>query len=128
MFDNLTRENILLYAIKSYQSPNMVLSEIDEDLKLFSYVRRLFRRYLVNGDLKENLLLNHIIVILNLWGPVAGVRLLFYHTLDEHYPILKPFLVLLQVMPERVSSIKGNVILSSDIPLDSLVVERLRAI
>ena len=69
MFDNLTKDNILLYAIKNYQNPSCQgIEEFYDDMKRFKYVKRLFRKYKETGELKERLLLNHIIVLNNLFG------------------------------------------------------------
>ena len=124
-FENLTKDNILLFAIKAYEHPHYVLSALDEDLKHFSYVRRLFRRYHLYGDLKERLILNHLVILYNVFG-VAATRLLYYHTPPDEYDTLKTFLVYLNYQPEVVRGIKGLDIHSSDIPLDCVIIKALR--
>jgi hypothetical protein len=125
MFDNLHRDNVLLFAIKSYDKPNCVLSELDEDIKHFSYVKRLFRRYLIQGELKERLILNHLMILYNLFGP-AATRLLFYHSKPDEYAALKTFLLFLNYLPDRIDGIRGTTIVSSDIPIDPGIVRALR--
>jgi hypothetical protein len=124
-FDNLHRDNILLFAMKAYDKPNCILSELDEDLKHFNYVRRLFRRYIVNGELKDRLILNHIVILYNLFGSSA-TRLLFYHSRPEEYSTLKTFLVFLGRMPDRIVGIRGVTLLTADIQIDPIVVDALR--
>ena len=124
-FDNLHRDNILLFAMKAYDKPNCILSELDEDLKHFNYVRRLFRRYIVNGELKDRLILNHIVILYNLFGSSA-TRLLFYHSRPEEYSTLKTFLVFLGRMPDRIVGIRGVTLLTTDIQIDPIVVDALR--
>ena len=124
-FDNLHRDNILLFAMKAYDKPNCILSELDEDLKHFNYVRRLFRRYLISGELKERLILNHIVILYNLFGSSA-TRLLFYHSRVEEYPVLKTFLVFLNRMPDHIDGINGKILQSSDIQLDLTIIDALR--
>jgi hypothetical protein len=126
-FENLTRENILLYALKAYDKPNCVLSELDEDLKHFSYVRRLFRRYYIHGELRERLILNHLVILYNLFG-TAATRLLFFHSRVEEYPILKTFLTFLNYQPICVPGINGKDLISSDIPTDPVITVALRKV
>ena len=76
-FDDLDNENFLIYAIKSYDKPNCVMSEFKEDVKRFNYLKRLFRRYRKTGELKERLILNHLVVIYNVFGIDAATKLLF---------------------------------------------------
>jgi hypothetical protein len=125
---NLTPETVLIYAVKAYERPTYVKSDLKEDLKHLSYVRRLFRRYHQYGELRERLILNHIVILYNIFGVPAATRLLFYHTRPEDYAILKTFLVFLNYMPDRVCGINGKTILSSDLSLDALVVDVLRKI
>lgn len=127
-FENLTKDNVLLYAIKAYDKPNAIKSELFEDLKHLSYVRRLFRRYHQYEELRERLILNHIVILYNIFGVPAATRLLFYYTRPEDYAILKTFLVFLSYMPERIDGINGNEIISSNLQVDSVIVDALRKI
>lgn len=127
-FDNLTTENILLYAIKAYDRPNIIMSEFKDDMKRFNYLKRLFRRYRKVGELREQLVLNHLVVIYNVFGPEVATRMLFFKMSKEDYSSLKTYLLFLNYMPERVRGIKGHDILSSDIPVNMEVADTLRKI
>jgi len=102
MFETLTKDNIMMYVIKHYHNPSCEgMSEFSDDMKRFKYVKRLFRKYKETGILKERLLLNHIIVLNNLFGAEASSTLLFFKTEKEHWPTLKGFLEFLNIMPEH---------------------------
>ena len=102
MFEKLTKDNITMYAIKHYHNPSCEgMSEFDDDMKRFKYIKRLFRKYKEVGILKERLLLNHIIVLNNLFGAEASSTLLFFKTEKKHWPTLKGFLEFLNIMPEH---------------------------
>ena len=91
-----------MYAIKHYHNPSCEgMSEFSDDMKRFKYVKRLFRKYKESGILKERLLLNHIIVLNNLFGAEASSTLLFFKTEQGHWPALKSFLEFLNIMPEQ---------------------------
>lgn len=127
-FDNLTTDNILLYAIKAYDKPNIIMSEFKDDMKRFNYLKRLFRRYRKVGELREQLVLNHLVVIYNVFGPEVSTRMLFFKMSKEDYSALKTYLLFLNYMPERVRGIKGQDILSSDIPVNMEIANTLRKI
>ena len=76
-FDNLTNDNIMIYAMKIYDKPNCIMSEFKEDMKRFNYLKRLFRRYRKIGEVKERLVLNHLVVLYNVFGAEALTRMLF---------------------------------------------------
>lgn len=126
MIENLTEENFVIYAMKCYTSPHCILSEFESDIKRTKYLKRLFRRYKVTKTLKERLILNHIILLNNVFGKDATVRILFFKTDIRDYDILKTFLLYLNIMPEIVKGINGNNIMSSDLPIDEDVAEILR--
>jgi len=128
MIENLNDENFLLYAMKCYDSPNAIMSEFEEDLKRIKYVKRLIKRYRTTGELKERLILNHMIILSNVFGTRNSVRMLFYKVDKEDYDILKTFLLFLNYMPDVISGIKGKNIHSSDITVDVFVGKRLRDI
>lgn len=125
-FENLTDENILLYAAKAYDKPNCVMSEFTEDIKKLNYLKRLFRRYRKHGEMRERLIINHIVVLYNLFGPEVTARLLFFNMNKDDYSILKTYLTFLNIMPERVRGINGKDILSSDIMIDMNIANELR--
>lgn len=126
MFDNLTPDNFLIYAMKAYDTPNCIMSEFSEDMTRIQYIKRLMSKYLSGGELKERLLLNHIVIFNNSFGPEATTRILFYKLDPTYYPLLKTFLLYLSLMPEVVKGINGSNIISSDIPLDEGAVQCLR--
>lgn len=128
VFDNLTDDNFIIYAMKCYDSPNCVMSEFEEDLKRIKYIKRLIKKYKLTGDLKERLILNHIIVLSNVFGTECCVRMLFYKFDEEDYSILKTFLIFLNYMPKIVLGIRGKSIHSSDVTIDLFVAKRLRSI
>jgi len=127
-FDDLNNDNVLMFAVKAYDSPNCVMSEYKDDMKRFNYLKRLFKRYRKVNELRERLVLNHIVVLCNVFGPEAATRLLFYKMARDDYPALKTYLLFLSVMPERIKGIKGADIISSEIPIDFKVAEVLRDI
>jgi hypothetical protein len=126
-FINLSNENVMMYAVKAYDRPDCIMSEFKEDMKRFNYLKRLFRRYRKVGELREQLVLNHLVVIYNVFGPEVATRLLFFKMSKEDYTILKTYLIFLSCMPEKVYGIKGQDILSSDIPIDMTIAKTLRA-
>jgi len=127
-FDDLTDENVLLYAMKAYDKPNCIMSEFKEDMKRFNYLKRLFRRYRKFGEIKERLILNHLVVIYNVFGPEVATRLLFFRVIKDDYSTLKTYLTFLNFMPERVHGIEGHDIISSNIPIDMTIADVLRKI
>lgn len=129
MIFELNEDNFILYAIKHYDNPNCKgMAEFLDDLKRFKYLKRLLRKYNVTKDLKERLVLNHIIIIYNLFGSEAATKMLFYKIEKKFWPQLKTFLVFLNYMPLKIIVSKGVEILESDIPLDENILEILRKI
>ena len=130
MIDKLDEANFFLYAAKHYENPYCYDTlEFYDDLNRFKYLKRLFSRYEETGELKERLILNHIIVLYNIFGVEPTTRMLFLK-LRGSYHALKPFLVFLNFMPEVVSriGIEGKDIISSDIAMDEKIVDKLRQI
>ena len=125
MFDDLNDENFMMYAVKCYTSPHCIQSEFEGDIKRTKYLKRLFRRYKVTKSLKERLILNHIILLNNVFGPDNMARILFYKIDERDYDILKTFLSYLNLMPEMIYGINGKNIRSSEIPIDINVAEIL---
>ena len=128
IFDDLNEKNFLLYAMKEYNNPQCTdADEFNDDLKKIKYIKRLLNQYVSEGVLKERLLLNHIIVFYNVFPPAAATRILFYKIEENFWPMLKPFLFYLKLMPEnRVESVLGKEIRTHDIPMDQGVVDSLR--
>lgn len=118
IFDTLNRRNFELYAAQNYNNPECLdIEEFKEDLARFKYLKRLLRRYELADDLQIRLILNHIIVLYNVFGIEAANRMLWYKIEPEHWTYIKPFLVFLNYLPidEQV-----------EIPLDPLIVDLLR--
>jgi hypothetical protein len=128
MFDNLTEENFVMYAIKCYTSPNCLMSEFEGDLKRTKYLKRLFRRYKATNEIKERLILNHIILLNNVFGPEATSRILFFRIDERDYSTLKTFLLFLNILPEEVKGIKGKTISTLEISVDMKIADILRKI
>jgi hypothetical protein len=128
--EKLDETNFLLYAAKNYDNPSCFDTlEFYEDLMRFKYLKRLFSRYEETGELKERLILNHIIIIYNLFGSDAATRMLFFK-LKEYYSILKPFLIFINQCPDKVYNIgiDGKTINTNDIEMDLVIINQLRKI
>lgn len=128
MIDDLNDDNFLIYAMKCYNAPHCIISEFESDIKRTKYLKRLFRRYKITKSLKERLILNHIILLNNVFGPEATARILFYKIDERDYDILKTFLAYLNIAPEMIYGIRGKNISVVDIPIDVNVAEILRQI
>lgn len=127
-FDDLNDENVMFYAVKAYDRPNCIMSEFEEDVKRFNYLKRLFRRYHKLGELRPQLVLNHLVVLYNVFGPEAATRLLFYKMEKNDYSTLKTYLLFISCMPDRVRGINGKDIISSEIAVDMTIANELRKI
>jgi len=125
-FENLTNDNIMIFAMKAYDKPNCIMSEFKEDMKRVNYLKRLFKRYRKLGELREQLVLNHLVVLYNVFGPEVATKLLFFQMSKDDYSALKTYLLFLSCMPEKVKGIKGHDIISSEIPVDMTIAEILR--
>lgn len=123
--DKLSENNFLLYAMHHYDNPQChSLEEFEEDLKKFLYLKKLLSRYKKDGELRERLILNHIIVLYNVFGD-AATKMLFYKIDSECWNTLVTFLVYLERMPEAVPDYSIKL---SDIPLDEEIISVLRKI
>ena len=100
IFTELTSENFLLFAIKHYENPQAVTKEdFEKDLNHFKYIKRLLKRYRNTGELKAHLLLNHFIILYNIFGE-GTTAMLFYKIEEEMWTIMKTFVVFLDKLPE----------------------------
>ena len=117
MFEKITKKNWLFYAIKNYNVPNLDSEqEFYEDVKRFKYLKRLFRKYKTTGELKTRLVLNHIIVLSNVFGNEAAATLLLFKIEREYWSILKTFLQYLNIMlTEELPNVKVNKTLLSNL-------------
>ena len=101
MYEKITYDNVMMFSIKCYDNPQCEgEKEFYDDMKKFKYIKRLLRKYNDNGVLKERLLLNHIIVLNNLFGPEACVTLLLFKIQKEYWCTLKSFLLFLNMIRE----------------------------
>jgi hypothetical protein len=128
MFDELNEDNFMMYAMKCYAAPNCIMSEFEGDIKRTKYLKRLFRRYKITKTLKERLIINHIILLNNVFGPEVTARILFYRIDERDFDILKTFLLYLNILPEVVRGIRGKSIHTTEIPVDMNIAEILRQI
>jgi hypothetical protein len=126
MVDDLNDENWLLYAAKAYQKLNAVQSEFEGDLMRIQFIKRLITKYMDTGDLKDRLILNHIIIFYNVFGVEPATRLLFLKMTEKEMIVLKPFLIFLSYLPQIVNGVKGQNLNTDDIPLDKVAVKCLR--
>jgi hypothetical protein len=128
MFDDLTEDNFQMFAMKPYTNPHCTdLLEFYDDLKRIRYIKRLFRKYEQSGDLKERLIINHMVVIYNMFESRAATRMLFLK-LEGYLHYLKPFLLMMNYYPTELGLVAGKRIIDSEIGLDAHIVETLRKI
>ena len=101
MYEKITNDNVIMFAIKHYDNPQCEgEKEFYDDMKRFKYLKRLFKKYSKSGILKERLIMNHIIVLANVFGPDAVKVLLLFKIDKIYWAQLKTFLVFLNYMPE----------------------------
>ena len=123
--EKLNEGNFLIYAMHHYDNPQChSLAEFEEDLKKFLYLKKLLSRYKNNGELRERLILNHIIVLYNIFGE-AATKMLFYKIEENCWDVLITFLVYLDRMPETIPEYGIKL---SEIALDEKVISVLRKI
>ena len=110
MYEKITSENVIMFAIKHYDNPQCEgEKEFHDDMKRFKYIKRLLRKYKDTSILKERLLLNHIIILNNLFGPEACVTLLLFKIQREYWETLKSFLLFLNIIrDDELQNIKEN--------------------
>ena len=129
MLHDLNDDNFLLYAAKAYDKPSPIVSEFEEDLKRLKYVKRLLRKYRQTGDIKERLILNHVIILSNVFGVEPTVNMLFFKVDQEDYPLLKTILIFLKYMPNQLTvSFNKYHVRQEEIPVDLGIANRLRTI
>lgn len=122
----LTESTFLLYAAKYYDNPHCSdIIEFEEDLKRFQYLRKLFSRYKQTGELKERLILNHLIIIYNVFGPEATNML--FMKLEDYRDSLKPFIEYLNFMPRYVQY-NNKILFNEMIQTDEFVENILKGI
>lgn len=120
LFETITDSNFQLYAAQNYYNPACIdIEEFEEDLKRFKYIKRLITRYTETRVLSTNLILNHLIIIFNVFGNEAGLRLLEYKLEEHQFAFIKPFLIYLRVIENDKYT---------GIAMDKNIVEALRNI
>ena len=123
MNEKITEDNFIVLAMHHYDNTQChSIHEFEEDLKKFLYLKKLITRYKKYNVLKERLILNHIIVLYNIFGQFA-TRMLFYKINEEYWDVITTFLVYLGHMPDELPEF--NIILS-DVTLDDKVIAVLR--
>jgi hypothetical protein len=118
LFDELTSKNFRMFATQHYNNPECTdVEEFKQDLSRFKYLKRLLTRYELTGELQERLILNHLIVLYNVFGIKACNKMIWFKIEESHYHYIKPFLVYLHYLPEdeRV-----------DVGMDPYIVDVLR--
>ena len=120
VFEQLTDENLLIYAAKHYTNPRCIdAEEFYEDLNRIKYIKRLLNKYEESGNISERLILNHLIVFFNVFGIEPALNMLEFKLDDKYWPVIKPFLIFLRYIRNDQYT---------DIKMDQNVVDVLRKI
>ena len=123
-FNCLSDENFIMYAMKMYNNPQCKnLEEFYEDLDRIKYVKRLLHKYINRGVLRERLILNHIIVLTNLFTPTGSTKMLFFKLDENMHSPLKTFLLYLNHLPDEIEEVPLSMI-----EIDLFITKRLREI
>ena len=129
LFDDLNEKNYVHFAMKYYVNIQCTsVEEFNEDLNKIKYVKRLFNRFLETGELRINLIMNHLEQKFYWVLEQTATRMLFFRVEKKFYSILKPFLLFMERLPEVVRGINGNDINTNDIPLNETTIKELRKI
>ncbi len=122
IFNELNEDNFLLFAIKNYENPQAVTKDdFQKDLNHFKYIKRLLKRYKKTGDLKTHLLINHFIVLYNIFGE-ATTPMLFFKLEKDMWSQVKTFIIFLNRLPQFPKTYIHN------IPVDINCLEQLQKI
>lgn len=122
LYEPLSEDNFLLYAIKVYDNPACKgMNEFYEDLNRIKYIKRLFNKYDTKKILKERLLLNHILILNNVFGVEGCARILFFKIENKYHSYLKSFLYFLQILPKKIPEIPID-----EIPVDHRIIKILK--
>ena len=120
LFETLDESTFIIFAAKHYYNPTCIdADEFHEDIKRFKYIKRLINRHVDGGKLSVHLILNHLIVIFNVFGNNAGLKMLEYKIAPKDWSVIKPFLVYLKIVENEKYT---------GISMDQMVVEELRKI
>jgi hypothetical protein len=124
LYEPLSEDTFLLYAIKMYDNPSCQgINEFYEDLNRIKYIKRLFNKYETKKALKERLLLNHIVIMNNVFGVEGCARILFFKIEPKYHSYLKTFLDFLKILPKRIPEVKID-----QIPTDHRITKILKEI
>jgi len=128
-YEKLTNDNYLIFCAQHYNgSKYYTTEEFVEDLNRVKYIKKLVTRYIENDDLKERLILNHIIVLNNCFGPEITCKIL-YLKLKSQMRYVKPFLVLLNILPEKIYNVDNQETIDTDvIDMDQNIITKLRKV
>ena len=129
MTDILTEENFLLFCASHYDNSHYATTEdFLEDVNRIKYIKKLITRYTENGDLKERLILNHIIILYNCFGAEVCCRLLYFK-LHSQMRYIKPFLIMLNILPRQLYNVGDQLMIDTDLTeMDPLIVSKLRKV
>ena len=129
MHDKLTDDNFLIYCAKHYDNPQChSTEEFIEDLKRIKYIKKLITKYIESDELRERLIMNHLIVLNNVFGAEHLSKIL-YLKMKKQFKYIKPFLIFLEILPETLYNIGNETIINTDIiPMDDFIVSKLRNI
>lgn len=101
LFTSISDENFILFAAKNYNNPQCIdVDEFYTDLARFKYIKRLLKKYANSGIIQERLLLNHLIIIYNVFGIEAANKMMFYKIEEKYWPVLKTLLIFLNYISE----------------------------
>ena len=126
ILNNLTDGNFTLFAARYYENPHCLTEEeFEDDLKRFRYLKRLFNKYKQTGELKDRLIINHFVVLYNVFHHRAATKMICLKLYDE-LSYVTPFLIMMGYWPDRIEGIDGKIVVDSDISLDMNVTNTLR--
>ena len=124
----LSEKNLELFAAKCYTNNNCIdIDEFKEDFNRLKYIKRLVKRYEVYGELRERLILNHLVIMYNTFENKGCTRMIFFK-LKKSLPVITPFLLLINRLPKEVYDEDEKIIYTSDVTMDQNVIEILRKI
>ena len=126
MQERQTEDNFLVYCAKKYDNPQALSTEeFLEDLERIKYIKKLITRYLDNGEIRERLILNHIITLKNCFG-LELAKILFLK-LEDQFKYVKPFLLYLSILPDKIYNVGDrNVVIMDDVPMEQAFINSLR--
>ena len=128
-FDELTEKNLVMFAMRNYDVSSCIdTKEFFSDLHKVRYLKKLFSLYIDHGELKERLILNHLITFYNVFEPISATRILFFEMDKRHHSILKTFLLFMNKFPDYIPGKESVSLNRIEIPFDNVVIEKLREI